>query len=358
MEIIAIANQKGGCGKTTTAINLAAAFSLNGKKTLLVDLDPQAHATQGLGVEKEITVYDCLSKISKNRCRLKDIIVNVLPCLDLVPSNIMLATIDQELADEIGREARLGDILTDISGDYDICLIDCPPNLGLLTVNAIRSAHTMIIPVEASRFAVDGVKRLLEIVDLIRGRLNHRVEHRILVNNFDSRLRHSFRILSAIKENFGSKVFNTIVHINVKIQEAQSMSQTIFAFDKYSRGAKDYFSLAREIISREEAIQDKMAHQLKKIVRKKVREFLPVSFRLDSPDATSVFVVGDFNSWSATPEAKLEKEDGVWTRNFQLKPGLYKYRFIVDGKWQDDPGNSDSEVNPFGERDSLINVEG
>ncbi len=356
MEIFAIANQKGGCGKTTTATNLAAALAINGKKTLLIDLDPQAHASLGLGVEKEIGIYDCLSKISKNRCALKDIIVNIQSNFDLAPSNIMLSTIDQELSDEIGRESRLFDILKSLETPYDYCLIDCPPNLGLLTVNAIRTSSSLIIPVEASRFSVDGVKRLTEIIELIRSRLNHPVDYRVLVNNFDSRLRHSFEILNKIKETFKNKVFNTIVHINVKIQESQSVAQTIFAFDKYSRGAKDYFSLSREIISGEEAIVAKISQQMKKIVKKKTREFLPVTFKFSKPDVSSVFVVGEFNNWSANDESKLEKENGVFKRQLNLKPGLYKYRFVVDGKWTEDPSNPDMEKNPFGEFDSLLQV--
>ncbi|HAJ56566.1 MAG TPA: chromosome partitioning protein ParA [Candidatus Omnitrophica bacterium] len=356
MEIFAIANQKGGCGKTTTATNLAAALALNGKKTLLVDLDPQAHASLGLGVEKEIGIYDCLSKISKNKCSLGDIIVNIGPNFDLAPSNIMLSTLDQELSDEIGRESRLFDILKEAAGPYDLCLIDCPPNLGLLTVNAIRAADSLIIPVEASRFSVDGVKRLVEIVDLVRERLNHPVDYRVLVNNFDSRLRHSFKILNKIKETFGAKVFNTIVHINVKIKEAQSMAQTIFTFDKYSRGSKDYFSLSREIISGEEAIVDKISQQMKKIVQKKAREFAPVTFEFSTEGVNSVFVVGDFNNWTLNDDAKLDKVDGVWKKRLNLKPGAYKYRLVVDGKWQEDPGNPNAEKNPFGELDSLLSV--
>ncbi|MFH1691056.1 MAG: AAA family ATPase [Candidatus Omnitrophota bacterium] len=356
MEVLAIANQKGGCGKTTTATNLAAALAINGKKTLLIDLDPQAHASLGLGIEKEISIYDCLSKISKNRCTLSDVIVGIAPNFDLAVSNIMLSTIDQEFADEIGRESRLHDILKTIANGYDYCLIDCPPNLGFLTVNAIRACNSLIIPVEASRFSVDGVKRLVEIVNLIQERLAHNVDYRLLVNNFDSRLRHSFNVLSSIKDTFGEKVFDTIVHINVKIKEAQSCAQTIFAFDKYSRGAKDYFSLSREIISGDQIVMEKISRRIKKIVAKKVSEDMAVTFRIPASVGKEIFVVGDFNNWVADENAKLERENGCWKKDLAIKPGSYRYRFIIDGKWQEDPANPNLEKNPFGEFDSLLKL--
>ena len=199
MRIISVTNQKGGCGKTTTAVNLAASLSANNRKVLLIDLDPQSHATLGLNIQADLSIYNVLSKLTSKKARLDDIIKNLGPNFDIAPSSLVLSTLEQELAGEIGRESRLWDILINFKGTYDYILIDCPPNLGILTVNAIRASQEIIIPVEASRFSLEGLSQLDSIVDLVNDRLNHLVRYKVLVTNFDSRLRHSFKMLEKIK---------------------------------------------------------------------------------------------------------------------------------------------------------------
>lgn len=235
MRIISVANQKGGCGKTTTVINLTSALALNGKKVLLVDLDPQAHASLGLNVNAQNTLYNVISKIAPHKLNLNQIIVNVKNRFDLVPSNVLVGTLEQELANEIGRELKLASVLTDLN--YDYVIIDCPPNLGFLTINALRASHEVIIPVEASRFSIQGVDRLVDIIQLVKDRLGHEIRYHVLVTMFDSRLRHSFEMLAKIKQDFSRNLSETIIHLNVKLKEAAAIGETVSSYDKYSRGS-------------------------------------------------------------------------------------------------------------------------
>jgi len=365
MEIIAVCNQKGGSGKTTTAISLSASLALNNCKVLLIDLDPQAHATMGLNIDAKRTIYDVLSNISKNKCLLGEAIIKVQPNFNIVSSSIVLSTIEQELSEEIGRELKLYDEIRQLKVNYDYVIIDCPPNLGLLTVNALRAASSAIIPVEASRFAVDGVSRLIEIINLISERLNHSIDYKVLVTIFDSRLRHSFKILDRIKNDFSGRLFSTIIHTNVKLKESQAAGVTVFEFDKYCRGSKDYFTLSREMLSQKEKetklqqpIEKRIAEKLKNVRKEKIKEFFEITFTYHAPTARSVFVVGDFNNWSMNKGSVMKKvnNDGVWSRKVPLKEGLYQYRFVVDGEWVDDPTNPRTSRNPYGELNSILEI--
>jgi len=365
MRIIAITNQKGGCGKTTSAVNLAASLAnpINNKKVLLIDLDPQSHATLGLNIKADMTIYNVLSKLTHKKAVLESIIHKVGDNFFLAPSGIVLSTLEQELAGEIGRESRLWETLKIFSSDYDYILIDCPPNLGLLTINALRSADEIIIPVEASRFSFEGLNQLIEIVNLVRDKLSHTADYRILVTNFDSRLRHSFKMLAQIKNVFKNKLFSTIVHVNVKLKEAQNEGKHIFSYDKYSRGAKDYFSLSREVIIQERKLQDMptpeshmLAKKMNEILKEKIPHLSEVVFSVLAPEAKEVYIAGDFNSWKADENSRMHKEQNTWVKKVRLKAGRYHYRFVIDGVWTEDPHNPKKEENPFGQKDSLLEI--
>lgn len=358
MRIISIANQKGGCGKTTTAVNLAAALASNNRKVLLIDLDPQAHATLGLNIKFEFSIYNVLSKLTHKKARLENIIKEVGENFDIAPSSIILSTLEQEFSGEIGRESRLWDILSNFGGDYDYILIDCPPNLGILTINALRAANEIIVPVEASRFSLEGLSQLIEIINLIRDRLNHDVRYQVLVTNFDSRLRHSFKILDKIRVTFKDRLFSNIIHVNVKLKEAQSEGRHILTYDKYCRGAKDYFSLSREIITQEKMpIPQRVLHKkMEEIIKKELPKLNEVMFSVSVPGAKDVFVTGDFNDWKLDNNSRMELDNGAWRRKISLTKGKYRYRFVVDGNWIEDPSNSVKEMNPYGQMDSLIEI--
>jgi len=358
MRIIAITNQKGGCGKTTTAINLAASLSTNNRKVLLIDLDPQAHATLGLNIKASSSIYNVLSKITHQKTKLEGIIQNVSPDFDIAPSSIILSTLEQELAGEIGRESRLIEVLKSFRNNYDYILIDCPPNLGILTINAIRASSEVIIPVEASRFSLEGLDQLISIVNLVRDRLNHEVKFRVLVTNFDSRLAHSFKMLKRIKADFEDKLFNNIIHVNVKLKEAQNQGTHVLNYDKYCRGAKDYFSLSREIITQEKTPTPALVleKRMKEILKERLPKLTEMIFSVFAPEAKEVYLVGEFNNWQVNESGRMMQNNGTWNKKINLNSGKYRYRFVIDGNWIEDSSNPLKEENPYGSLDSLVEI--
>ena len=364
MKIISIANQKGGCGKTTTAINLASALSLNGKKVLLIDLDPQAHASLGLDVESQDSIYNVISRLTPRKLKVADIIQRIENQFDIIPSNILVGTLEQELSDEIGRELKLKEVIDLIKDQYDYILVDCAPSLGILTVNSIRLSDEIIIPVETSRFSMQGVAHVMEIIDLIKDRLGHVVTSRILITMFDSRLRHSFAMLDTFQKRYADMLLNTIIHINVKLKESAVMGKTVASYDKYSRGHKDYQTLAKELILRERRDVDlrldpefqPFSHKMQAMVKKELPSMFPTRFSIGAADAKSVYVTGSFNDWSLDDSCRMAKNGEGWEVSVSLKPGIYKYQFIIDGVWIEDMNNPRKERNSFGDINSIVEV--
>ena len=452
MRTIALINQKGGCGKTTSSINLAACLAHVGQRTLLVDMDPQGHCAVGLAVpdqQIEKSVYDIL-RAPASMATLKDITWQIASNFDLAPSNITLAALESELHGIPGRQDRLADALARVAADYDYCVIDCPPNVGLLTFNAMRACEEVIIPVETGYFSLHGLSKQIELIDQLRKQCRQDIRVRILATLYDIRTKLAREVLAELRENFGELLMEATINFNTKLKEAASFGQPITEYDPASKGFKDFQKLARELmgpparlsldLGRHEpasfaledsvdsaldtveetiaainetapyelqegielpdpfssaqpvrrsqravgqeikAAADSLARRAEEVkaaatqhgvptmtrptvpTQQKIEEFygvrqLPdgILFVAHFPSARAVAIAGDFNNWS--PERMNGAKDGETFRALvPLKPGRYRYRLVVDGRWQADPHNVYTEPNPFGELDSIVEV--
>ena len=252
-KIIAIANQKGGVGKTTTSVNLAASLGVLEKKVLLIDADPQANASSGLGIDVDAVEIGSYQVLEHTKSAKEAIVASNAPNVDIIPAHIDLVAIEIELVDKDQREYMLKKAVSEIKSEYDYILIDCAPSLGLLTLNALTAADSVIIPIQCEYFALEGLGKLLNTIKSVQKIHNEALDiEGMLLTMFDSRLRLSNQVVEEVQKHFTDMVFDTIIQRNVRLGEAPSYGESIINYDVSSKGAANYLSLAKELITKNE----------------------------------------------------------------------------------------------------------
>jgi len=367
MRTIAVVNQKGGCGKTTTSINLSAFLASSQRRVLLVDMDPQGHATLGLRTghapPPSKTMYEVLSRRpGEQPGRLRDVILPVVDNLDVAPADILLSAIPEKLAGLAGREDILSDALAGVRGDYDYVIVDCPPNVGLLTFNALKACSEAIVPMDPSFFSLHGIGKLLETVDVLARKSDHHIEARVLVTLYPGRSPFVKAVVDELHRHLDGQYFETIVRYSIKLAEAASHGVPIVQYCRDCVGFDDYQSLLTEVLRHENEDPRVTLNGDATGARRRDCRAVPLSpmvnsrevtFAFEAPEAEHVLLVGDFNEWTLDG-SDMEPIGGVWTKVIKLAPGRYRYRYVVDGQWQNDPSNAAIEPNPYGGHDSLL----
>lgn len=346
MHVIAIANQKGGCGKTTTAINLSAALGEDGARVLLIDMDPQGHASLGLG--QRTADLPGLYEVFTGQTELEDVIQEgVAWGVDLVPATISLAAVEHLLSDRTERERQLSRHLEDVAYLYDYVVLDCPPSLGLLAVNALRAATQILVPVEASLYALDGVQRLREIVRLIETRYELDLPVRLLPTMFDARTRLARQLFAHLQEQ-GVSVCTTQIRACVKVREAALAGRPLLVHAPHAATTNDFHALAGELRALCEPRRPEAVTRLP-VPREVVLSFQDLGFR-------RLQIAGDFNGWVPDKGVETRQIEGRWQKVLRVPEGAYEYRVIIDGVWQQDPNNPYEVPNSLGGNNSLLRV--
>ena len=369
MRTIAVVNQKGGCGKTIRSINLSAFLAREQRRVLLVDMDPQGHATLGLltdAAQPSRTMYEVfLPDAGRPPTGLGDVIRPVRENLDVAPSDILLSAIPETLAGRVGREDILSEAMASVEGRYDYVIVDCPPNVGLLTFNTLKACSEAIVPMDPSFFSLHGLGKLLETIEVLAKETDHHIAVRALVTLYSGRSAFAKAVLDEIRRHLDGRHFETVIRYSVKLAEAASHGVPIAHYSRDCVGFDDYRALAVEVLQQEAAMRQRERVTIKRNATgasarddgagSSVPAVTPegVMFTIEAPDAERVQLAGDFNNWTLDGN-DMEAMDGVWKKVVKLPPGRYRYRYVVDGRWQNDPLNTTVEPSPYGGEDSVL----
>ncbi len=356
MRVIALANQKGGCGKTTTATNLAASLARLDKKVLLIDNDPQGHASLAFGFRERDFTLSTYDLYLTSDILVEDSFLDIGPNLHLVPAGIELSAVEQTLARESEKEYRLRNNLRRSAMPYDYVLIDCPPSVSLLTFNALLAANEIIIPVDPSYYSLQAVRKMRETLSMLREKKGHDIVPHILMSDFDTRPRFVRSLMEELDELYDGELLNTIVHHTVRFKEAAGSGIPVVQFDPECRGALDFRNMAMELTEQEIQVHVAALDHWVALLHGPQVTKAGVVFEADFPRAKTVRITGSFCSWSAKGFPLKKREDGIWECHMALEEGKYEYRFIVDGSWLPDPHNNQTAPNEFGGANSLVKV--
>lgn len=342
MRRIVVVNQKGGCGKTTTAINLASCLAQQGRRVLLLDLDPQGHAGLGLGLEPD-TIAATIHEVLSGDIPMHQAIVHVRENLDIVPSNVVLCAFEQQQAGVAQREYVLAHHLLSLQNDYDYLILDCPPSLGLLTFNALICADEAIVPVDCSAFSIQAMTKLFETIALIKEQTGHYLAVSILPSNIDLRTTFGRDTVATLQNTFPAQCLPACIRTSTRLREATMQGKAIIDYDSRCAATQDYGQLTAEVLRQEPRRPPQKS-------RKKL-------FTLAAAGTKSVQIAGDFNGWRPEPLRLKDCPEGpLWQKTVALVPGSYQYKYLVDGQWLPDPANATTVDNSFGSINSLIIV--
>lgn len=356
MRIISVANQKGGCGKTTVTVNLAAALSDAGLRVLVVDNDPQGHSTLGFGVRAKDFSLSTRDLYLASDVAVEEIALELSDHLDLVPSDVDLSTVEVDLAADPHRLDRLGEGFSRSEMAYDVVLVDNPPNVGVLTFSAMLASAELLVPVDAGRFTLEAVERLQETVELLRHERGHRLRIHLVANGFDLRTRFCRELLERLAMTYPGALLDTRVHRTVRVAESADLGMPVVRHDARSRASADFRALAEELWTLRADLVGAGLDEWEELLHGPRVDARGVRFEVAFPSAREVAITGDFTGWSVEGLPLERGPHGTWILDLRLEPGFFEYKYIVDGVWKTDPDNPERVRNSYGQLNSVLSV--